>query len=66
MIEQQEHLNFMMAAAVVEALTAHSSKDQLSQKDFNKTNKQNNVTGTKAWYDEIHGLHNVATGGFRA
>ena len=34
-MEQQEHLKSMM----VEALTTHSLKDQLSQKDINKTSK---------------------------
>ena len=46
-MEQQEHLKLMMMAAVAEALTTHSSKDQLSQKNVNKTSKQNNVNGHK-------------------
>ena len=38
--EQKEHLKSMMAAAVTEARTAHSLKDQPSQNDINKTSKQ--------------------------
>ena len=46
-MEQQEHLKSMMAAAVAEALTAHSSKDQRSQEDVNKTSKQNDANEHK-------------------
>ena len=37
----------MMAAAVAEALTVHSSKDQRSQEDANKTSKQNDANEHK-------------------
>ena len=47
-MEQQEHLKLMMeTAAVVEALTTHSSKDQRSQEDVNKTSKQNDANEHK-------------------
>ena len=46
-MEQLEHLKSVMAAAVAEALTAHSLKNQLNQKDVNKTSKQSNVNGHK-------------------
>ena len=42
-MEQQEHLKSMMA----EALTVHSSKDQRSQEDVNKTGKQNDANEHK-------------------
>ena len=35
-MEQQEHLKSMMAAAVAEALTTHSLKDQRCQEDVNR------------------------------
>ena len=47
LMEQREHLKSMMVAAVVDALTAHSSKDQHSQEDVNKTSKQNDVNKHK-------------------
>ena len=46
-MEQQEHLKSMMVAAVAEALTTHSSKDQRSQEDVNKTSKQNHANEHK-------------------
>ena len=46
-MEQQEHLKSMMAAAVMEALTVHSLKDQRTQEDVNKTSKQNNANKHK-------------------
>ena len=47
LMEQQEHLKLMMAAAVAEALTADSLKDQCSQEDINKTSKQNDANEHK-------------------
>ena len=46
-MEQQEHLKSMMVTTVVEVLTAHSSKDQRSQEDINKTSKQNDANEHK-------------------
>ena len=46
-MEQQEHLKSMMVAAVAEALTVHSSKDQCSQENVNKTSEQNDVNEHK-------------------
>ena len=46
-MEQQEHLKSMIAAAVAEAMIAHSSKDQRSQEDVNKTSKQNDANEHK-------------------
>ena len=46
-MEQQEHLKLIMPAAIAEALTAHFSKDQRSQKDVNKTSKQNDANEHK-------------------
>ena len=46
-MEQQEHLKSMMVAALVEALTTHSSKDQHRQEDVNKTSKQNDANEQK-------------------
>ena len=43
LMEQQEHLKSMMVAAVADALTTHSSKDQRSKEYVNKTSKQNDA-----------------------
>ena len=47
LMEQQEHLKSVMAAPVAEALIVHSSKDQCSQEDVNKTSKQNDANEHK-------------------